>query len=118
MIDPGATATAHTDLEFSPGVTERTLPERRNEREQPKRVLSRRIQEKAAEMPETMRRGYLRAAVGTASPQAAIKAYCLECVGYIRAEVTHCTGVACPLFMYRPFQSAPGENRATASFGA
>ena len=63
-----------------------------------------RIQKKAAEMPETMRKAYLRAAAGTASPRAAIKAFCLECVGYVRAEVTQCTDEACPLFMYRPFQ--------------
>ena len=105
MSDHGATAVVHGDLESSPGVAERALPERRNERKRPKRSERPRIQKKAAEMPETTRKGYLRAAVGTASPRAAIKAYCLECMGYIRAEVTQCTGEACPLFLYRPFQS-------------
>ena len=105
MNDHGATATAHTDLESSPGVAERTHPERRDERNRPKRVLSPQIQNRAAGMPETMRQGYLRAAAGTASPRAAIKAFCLECVGHVRAEVTQCTDEACPLFLYRPFQS-------------
>ena len=106
MNDRNALATAHMDPESSPGVAERTLPERRNERKLPKRVLSRRIQEKAAGMPETMRKGYLQAAQGTGSPRTAIKAFCLECVGYVRAEVAQCTAAACPLFMYRPFQCA------------
>ncbi len=105
MNDHGATAAAHTDLVSSPGVAERALPERRNERKRPKRLLGPRIQKKAANMPETMRKGYLRAAEGTASPRAAIKSHCLECVGYVRAEVTQCTDEACSLFLYRPFQS-------------
>lgn len=51
------------------------------------------------------RSGYARAAKGTASPRAAIKSFCLECVGYARKEVTLCTSVACPLWLYRPYQT-------------
>ena len=34
----------------------------------------------------------------------AIKAMCLDCVGYIRSEVTNCTSLGCPLWTQRPFQ--------------
>jgi len=52
------------------------------------------------------RAGYSRAADGSASPRAAIKSFCLECVCYIRKEITACTAVACPLWLYRPYQDA------------
>ena len=42
---------------------------------------------------------------GTASPRSAIKAACLACVGYTRADVTACTGYSCPLWAYRPYQT-------------
>jgi hypothetical protein len=38
------------------------------------------------------------------SPRRAIKAFCLECVGFDRAAVTGCTAFACPLWNFRPFQ--------------
>jgi hypothetical protein len=41
---------------------------------------------------------------GFASPRTAIKAQCLECVGYVRAEVKLCTSFTCPLYMYRPYK--------------
>lgn len=40
-----------------------------------------------------------------ASPRAAIKAFCAECVGYDRDAVAGCTAYACPLWRYRPFQT-------------
>lgn len=52
------------------------------------------------------RNGYARAADGSASPRQAIKSFCLECVGYARKEVTNCTALACPLWLYRPYQGA------------
>jgi hypothetical protein len=60
------------------------------------------IQNRAADMPPIYRRNYLRA-VSRRSMAAAIKAFCLECVQWERAEVTHCTAPACPLYAYRPF---------------
>ena len=54
-------------------------------------------------VPAIYRAGYLKA-VGGRSPKAAIKANCLECVGWQRAEVTRCSSPACPLYGYRPFQ--------------
>ena len=41
-----------------------------------------------------------------ASPRQAIKAFCAECVGYDRTAVTQCTAYACPLWRYRPYQTA------------
>jgi len=45
-----------------------------------------------------------RAYAGSASPRQAIKAFCLQCVGYQRQDVAGCTAVACPLHKYRPYQ--------------
>jgi hypothetical protein len=53
-------------------------------------------------MPETCRRTYLRAMQGC-SMAAAVKAFCMECVGWNRDEVARCTAPACPLYPYRPF---------------
>ena len=41
---------------------------------------------------------------GIASPRAAIKAFCLQCVGYKREDVASCGALACPLHQYRPFR--------------
>lgn len=54
------------------------------------------------QMPPKCRRTYQRAVNG--SKAAAIKAQCLECVGWVRAEVTGCTDVGCPLYAVRPFR--------------
>ena len=51
------------------------------------------------------RAGYVRATDGSASPRQAIKSFCLECVAYARKEVTACTAMACPLWLYRPYQT-------------
>ena len=67
------------------------------------------VGKRVAETPPSARRGYLRAAAGTASPRQAIKALCMECGGWQRDVVRFCTAVACPLYAYRPFQ---GEGTA------
>ena len=59
------------------------------------------VESRAIQMPLLYRAGYLRAAAGKASPRAAIKAFCLECVGWDRKEVSLCTAPACPLYPYR-----------------
>lgn len=46
----------------------------------------------------------VKAYAGTASPRSAIKAMCLECVGYDRDAIRGCTGYSCPLWTYRPYQ--------------
>jgi hypothetical protein len=60
------------------------------------------IAKRLEDTPERMRRTYLRAVSGR-SMAAGIKAFCAECVGWERAEVTRCTAPACPLYAYRPF---------------
>ena len=57
-----------------------------------------------AEMPSSYRPLYLKAVLGKASPRNAIKAQCLECIGWERREVAACTAEACPLWAYRPYQ--------------
>lgn len=58
-----------------------------------------------ATLPATVRGAVERAFAGTASPRAAVKAYCLVCSDCDRAEVADCLVVACPLHSYRPFQN-------------
>ena len=61
------------------------------------------ILSRLAEMPSGHRNGYVKAMSGS-SKAAGIKAFCLECVCWERVEVTRCSGTACPLWPYRPFQ--------------
>lgn len=62
------------------------------------------IQKRLADVPDSCKNTYKRAAAGTASPRAAIKAFCLECTGWDRRQVVACTSLSCPLYSYRPFQ--------------
>ena len=66
------------------------------------------VERRAKDMPSLYRGGYLRAVTGRASPREAIKAHCLECVGWERGQVVNCTGSACPLWRYRPFAGEQG----------
>lgn len=70
-----------------------------------------------ASAPESYRRILKRAYSGEAPPRQAIKAACLRCVGYLRAEVRDCSSWACPLHAYRPYQvgDEEGENVAEGS---
>lgn len=63
-----------------------------------------RIATAIANAPESAKGALERAFSGEASPRGAIKAMCLTCVGYDRSAITNCTGFACPLWAYRPFQ--------------
>lgn len=45
-----------------------------------------------------------RALSGSASPRGAIKAFCLQCVGFSRSDIKNCTARACALHKYRPYQ--------------
>jgi hypothetical protein len=60
------------------------------------------IKKKLKEIPETAKGITLKALSGTTSPRGAIKAFCLECIGYERKEITNCTAPLCPLYEYRP----------------
>jgi len=46
-------------------------------------------------------RGVYRRAWQGRSRKAAIRAFCLECVGWSPSEVRRCTAPACPLFEFR-----------------
>ena len=59
--------------------------------------------ERLEEMPTGCRMTYIRALKGK-SMAAAIKAQCMECVGWIRDEVRQCSALACPLYPYRPYK--------------
>jgi hypothetical protein len=59
-----------------------------------------------ANTPQSAQNSLARAFSGAASPRAAIKAQCLQCVGFDRNEIKNCTGWSCPLWSYRPFQEA------------
>lgn len=48
-------------------------------------------------------RNTLRKAYSGKSRAAGVKAFCLRCVGYVRADVRGCTALACPLHDYRPY---------------
>lgn len=64
---------------------------------------------KELETCSPMYRGVIaKAYKGKASPRGAIKAMCLYCQGYVRAEIAACTSPACPLWEYRPYQAENG----------
>ena len=63
------------------------------------------IKKRLSEMPESCQNNYRRAMSGK-SKAAGIKAFCLECMGWDRAEVRRCETKTCPLFLYRPFRKS------------
>jgi hypothetical protein len=58
------------------------------------------------------RPGYLKALAGKASPSQAIKAMCLQCMGYCSESVVQCQSAACPLYAYRPTFDRKDEDDA------
>jgi len=58
-----------------------------------------------AEAPESTQGILTRTYAGKSSPRAAIKAFCMQCVGYSRDDVRNCSAFGCPLHKYRPFKS-------------
>ena len=53
---------------------------------------------------------------GSASPRSAVKAMCLQCVGYVRDDITHCSAYSCPLWAFRPYQIKGGLARVSNPF--
>ena len=53
------------------------------------------------DIPRKYQKLYSRATSGK-SRKAAIRMFCLECVGYSEYEVSVCTDADCPLYAYRP----------------
>ena len=68
------------------------------------------ITDKADKMPKIYKNCYLSAVSGKASPRDAIKAFCIECQGYQRKEVTKCNVIDCPLNLFRPYQKENDED--------
>ena len=58
-------------------------------------------------IPDSKKGIMQRAFEGTASPRGAIKAKCLECVGYedVKETIGGCTCYGCPIWAYRPYQT-------------
>jgi len=52
--------------------------------------------------------------MNTSSPLKAIRAMCLECVGYVSDEVKNCTAPDCPLYPFRLGRSVTGRSRIKA----
>jgi len=61
------------------------------------------IEKRLSIIPKPYKKTYEKA-VARKSMKAAIKAQCLECVGWEKSEVRNCTALACPLWAYRPYQ--------------
>lgn len=55
-------------------------------------------------IPTSCRKLFERSWAGKTSPRASVKAFCLECLGFDRIEIKHCTAFACPLWPIRPYQ--------------
>lgn len=68
-------------------------------------VVTKRISEAGPLYKAIMVKAY----AGEGSPRQAIKAQCLSCVGYDREAVTHCSGFSCPLWAFRPYQTAGAD---------
>jgi hypothetical protein len=89
------TAKAQKQISILPTPYQNLSPEARGEAE--KRIIQRRV-----DMPRSYRRTYDRALSGN-SLRAAVKAQCLECMGWQREEVRVCTAYPCPLWPYRDY---------------
>ena len=55
-----------------------------------------------------------RKTMDTSSPMKAIRAMCLECVGYVSDEVKNCTAPDCPVHPFRLGRSIRGRSRLKA----
>jgi hypothetical protein len=62
------------------------------------------IERRKAQVPPQYKTLYEKVTVGKAAPKTCIKAMCLECMGWQRAEVAKCTATACPLYKHRPYK--------------
>ena len=74
------------------------------------------VKARIEEAPPSVKKLLAGAFSGSGSPRQAIKAQCLVRTGYERSEIKNCTGYSCPLWAYRPFQSAvEAEGEASES---
>lgn len=58
------------------------------------------IAEKVQTIPGRYRGNY-EAGISGQSRKAAVRSFCLECMGWSSPDVSECTALACPLFPYR-----------------
>ena len=77
-------------------------PERRSD---PDPLRTTAIRVRLSQTPKSYRATYLRAVSGK-SIRAAVNANCVMCCGYERDAVRTCSALSCPLWPYRPYQSA------------
>jgi hypothetical protein len=80
----------------------------------PVKTPEEKIAKRRADMPSLYRGIYDKAMSGT-SRKAAMQAFCLECMGWQRKEVEHCTSPACPLYPYRPYADGTDVNNVVDS---
>ena len=57
-----------------------------------------------ATTPDRFKGHFIAAWSSSCSPRRAVKAFCLECQGFDVPGIADCTGWACPLWHFRPFQ--------------
>jgi len=67
-------------------------------------------QRRLEETPRSARRNYRLAITGEGPPRGAIKAKCLQCMGYDRKEIANCVSHDCALHAYRPFLTRKNES--------
>ncbi len=67
---------------------------------------ARQVEEVLKNAPGSAIRTLERAFSGQASKRDAIRANCLDCTGYDRAEIRDCRVYRCPLWTYRQYQEA------------
>lgn len=63
-----------------------------------------------ATVPEKSRKLIGRALDGTTSPRQCIKAKCLSCSNFDRAEAAACSVQLCPLYEMNPYRKASDED--------
>ena len=68
-----------------------------------KKVMNDKVEKRLNDIPVLYKNHYKKAMNGK-NRASAVKAFCLECMGWQRNEVAKCDAVACPLFLYRPFK--------------
>ena len=60
-----------------------------------------------AGVPDSLKPTFIRAFQG--SKAAAIKSFCLSCVGFVKKDITRCTAAGCPLYSHRPYKGGADE---------
>ncbi|MEK9722228.1 MAG: hypothetical protein VW405_01930 [Rhodospirillaceae bacterium] len=63
-------------------------------------------------IPTSLQRVFARAPTSKA---AALKAMCLACVGFVRADIRDCSDLTCPLWHHRPYSGAKKARKRAIS---